>query len=61
MALKPPDLSYAQAAALSFGGATMLDSYGRRAALKAGERVVNKATGTVGTAAVHWPGTSAPT
>lgn len=53
VALKPPDLSYAQAAALSFGGATMLDFYGR-AALKAGERVlVNGATGTVGTAAVQ--------
>ena len=38
---------------MSFGGATMLDSF-RRAALKAGERVpLNGATGAVGTAAVQ--------
>jgi NADPH:quinone reductase-like Zn-dependent oxidoreductase len=53
VARKPPALSYEQAAALSFGGATMLDFY-RRAALRAGERVlVNGAAGTVGSAAVQ--------
>ncbi|MDD2927027.1 NAD(P)-dependent alcohol dehydrogenase [Rhodoferax sp.] len=53
VALKPHNLSHAQAAALSFGGATMLDFY-RRAGLKAGDRVlVNGASGTVGTAAVQ--------
>lgn len=53
VALKPPELSYAQAAALSFGGATMLDFF-RRASLGAGERVlINGASGTVGTAAVQ--------
>lgn len=53
VALKPHNLSHAQAAALSFGGATMLDFY-RRAGLKVGHRVlVNGASGTVGTAAVQ--------
>jgi NADPH:quinone reductase-like Zn-dependent oxidoreductase len=53
VALKPTNLSYAQAAALSFGGATMLDFY-RRANLQSGERVlVNGASGAVGTAAVQ--------
>ena len=53
MALKPAALTYAQAAALSFGGATMLDFF-RRAALRAGEHVlVNGSSGTVGTAAVQ--------
>lgn len=53
VALKPPNLSYEQAAALSFGGATMLD-YFRRAELKNGEHVlVNGASGAVGTAAVQ--------
>lgn len=53
IALKPAGVSYEQAAALSFGGATMLDFY-RRAALRAGERVlVNGAAGTVGSAAVQ--------
>jgi NADPH:quinone reductase-like Zn-dependent oxidoreductase len=50
---KPPHLSYEQAAALSFGGTTALDFF-RRAALRAGERVlVNGATGTVGSAMVQ--------
>ena len=53
IALKPSNLSHEQAAALCFGGATMLDFF-RRAALQAGERVlVNGASGTVGSAAVQ--------
>ncbi|MBL8703043.1 MAG: NAD(P)-dependent alcohol dehydrogenase [Alphaproteobacteria bacterium] len=53
IAHKPPGLSYEQASAVSFGGATMLDFF-RRASLQAGERVlVNGATGTVGSAAVQ--------
>jgi NADPH:quinone reductase-like Zn-dependent oxidoreductase len=49
----PPNLDYVQAAALSFGGATMLDFF-RRAALRRSERVlVNGASGAVGTAAVQ--------
>jgi NADPH:quinone reductase-like Zn-dependent oxidoreductase len=53
VALQPANLSDEQAAALCFGGATMLDFY-RRAALRAGERVlVNGASGAVGTAAVQ--------
>jgi NADPH:quinone reductase-like Zn-dependent oxidoreductase len=50
---KPPQVSYEQAAALAFGGTTALDFF-RRAALRAGERVlVNGATGTVGSAMVQ--------
>jgi len=50
---KPSNLSFEEAAALSFGGATGLDFF-RRAALKAGERVlVNGASGGVGTAMVQ--------
>ena len=53
IAIKPWNLSHEQAAALCFGGATMLDFY-RRAALQGGERVlVNGASGTVGSAAVQ--------
>ena len=53
VAMKPPNLSYEQAAALSFGGSTMLDFF-RRAALRSGDRVlVNGASGAVGTAAVQ--------
>jgi NADPH:quinone reductase-like Zn-dependent oxidoreductase len=53
VALKPANLSFEQASALCFGGATMLDFY-RRAALKSGDRVlVNGASGTVGSAAVQ--------
>ncbi len=53
VALKPANLSYEQAAALSFGGSTMLDFF-RRGALRRGERVlVNGASGAVGTAAVQ--------
>jgi NADPH:quinone reductase-like Zn-dependent oxidoreductase len=53
VALKPSNLSFEQAAALSFGGATILD-YFRRGELRSGERVlVNGASGTVGSAAVQ--------
>ncbi len=53
IARKPTNLSFGQAAALSFGGMTMLSFY-RRGALKRGERVlVNGASGTVGSAAVQ--------
>jgi NADPH:quinone reductase-like Zn-dependent oxidoreductase len=51
--MQPANLSDAQAAALCFGGSTMLDFY-RRAALRSGERVlVNGASGAVGSAAVQ--------
>lgn len=53
VALKPANLSYEQAAALGFGGSTMLDFF-HRGALRRGERVlVNGASGAVGTAAVQ--------
>lgn len=53
VARKPSNLSFEQAAALSFGGMTML-GYFRRGALASHERVlVNGASGTVGTAAVQ--------
>jgi len=53
VATKPANLSDEQAAALCFGGSTMLDFY-RRAALRRGERVlVNGASGAVGSAAVQ--------
>jgi len=53
VARKPVNLTYEQAAALSFGGATVLDFF-RRASLQRGERVlVNGASGAVGTAAVQ--------
>jgi NADPH:quinone reductase-like Zn-dependent oxidoreductase len=53
VAIKPSNLSVKRAAALCFGGATMLDFY-RRAKLISGERVlVNGASGTVGGAAVQ--------
>lgn len=49
----PSNLGYEQAAALSFGGSTMLDFF-RRGTLKKGDRVlVNGASGAVGTAAVQ--------
>jgi NADPH:quinone reductase-like Zn-dependent oxidoreductase len=52
VALKPVKLTYAQAAAISFGGTTALD-FLRRGKLQSGERVlVNGASGGVGTAAV---------
>jgi NADPH:quinone reductase-like Zn-dependent oxidoreductase len=53
VARKPPDLSFGEAAALSFGGTTALDFF-RRGGLQSGERVlVNGASGGVGTAAVQ--------
>ena len=53
IALKPLNLTYGEAAALSFGGTTALD-FLRRAKLQRGERVlINGASGGVGTAAVQ--------
>ena len=53
VALKPFNLTYDEAAALSFGGTTALDFF-RRAKLQSEERVlVNGASGGVGTAAVQ--------
>ncbi|MFM2399277.1 MAG: hypothetical protein RL341_1434 [Pseudomonadota bacterium] len=53
IALKPANLRFDEAAALSFGGTTAL-SFFRRAKLQRGERVlVNGASGAVGTAAVQ--------
>ncbi len=53
VAPKPDNLTYEQAAALCFGGATAL-SFLRRGALRRGERVlVNGASGNVGIAAVQ--------
>ncbi len=51
--LKPANLSYEEAAALSFGGTTALDFF-RRGKLQRGEKVlINGASGAVGTAAVQ--------
>lgn len=53
VAQMPPNLSYEQAAAMCFGGSTMLDFY-HRGGLASGERVlINGASGGVGTAAVQ--------
>jgi NADPH:quinone reductase-like Zn-dependent oxidoreductase len=53
VALKPANLSYDEAAAISFGGTTALDFF-RRGKLKSGEKVlINGASGGVGTAAVQ--------
>jgi NADPH:quinone reductase-like Zn-dependent oxidoreductase len=53
VALKPPNLSFDEAAALSFGGSTAL-SFFRRAKLQRGQSVlINGASGGVGTAAVQ--------
>ena len=53
IAHKPANLSFAEAAALSFGGTTALDFF-RRGQLKSGERVlINGASGGVGSAAVQ--------
>jgi NADPH:quinone reductase-like Zn-dependent oxidoreductase len=53
LALKPANLSFGEAAALSFGGTTALHFF-RSGNLKSGERVlVNGASGGVGTAAVQ--------
>lgn len=51
--LKPASLTFGEAAALSFGGTTVLDFF-RRGQLQRGERLlVNGASGAVGTAAVQ--------
>jgi NADPH:quinone reductase-like Zn-dependent oxidoreductase len=53
VALKPTNLSFEEAAALSFGGTTALDFF-RRGKLLAGETIlINGASGAVGTAAVQ--------
>lgn len=53
VALKPANLTYDEAAAMSFGGTTALDFF-RRAKLHRGEKVlINGASGGVGTAAVQ--------
>ncbi len=53
MALKPANLTYDEAAAISFGGITAL-AFFRRGKLQSGEKVlVNGASGGVGTAAVQ--------
>ena len=53
VAPKPSNLTYEEAAALSFGGTTALDFF-KRGKLKSGERVlVNGASGAVGSAAVQ--------
>ena len=51
--LKPPNLNYQEAAALSFGGTTALN-FLNRAKIKSGEKVlVNGASGAVGSAAIE--------
>ena len=53
VALKPANLTYEEAAAMSFGGTTMLDFF-RRGKLQRGDHVlVNGASGAVGSAAVQ--------
>jgi NADPH:quinone reductase-like Zn-dependent oxidoreductase len=53
VAKKPTNLTYDEAAAMSFGGTTALDFF-RRAKLQSGEKVlVNGASGAVGTAAIQ--------
>lgn len=53
VALKPPTLSFGEAAALSFGGITALHFF-RKGNLQSGERVlVNGASGGVGTASIQ--------
>jgi NADPH:quinone reductase-like Zn-dependent oxidoreductase len=53
VAVKPPNLTYDEAAGISFGGTTALDFF-RRAKIQSGEKVlINGASGGVGTAAVQ--------
>ncbi len=53
LAIMPPNLTFEEAAALSFGGTTVLNFF-RRGKLKSGERIlINGASGGVGTAAVQ--------
>lgn len=53
LALKPPNLTFEQAAALCFGGTVVLGFF-RRGRLKRGDRLlINGASGTIGTAAVQ--------
>ena len=53
VALKPPNLSYGETAALSFGGTTALDFF-RRGKLRSGDRLlINGASGAVGSAMVQ--------
>jgi NADPH:quinone reductase-like Zn-dependent oxidoreductase len=53
IALKPANLTYEQAAAISFGGTTALDFF-KRGKLQRGDQVlINGASGGVGTAAVQ--------
>jgi NADPH:quinone reductase-like Zn-dependent oxidoreductase len=53
VSLKPANLSYGEAAAISFGGTTALDFF-KRGKLQSGEKVlINGASGGVGTAAVQ--------
>lgn len=53
IALKPPNLTFGEAAAMSFGGTTALHFF-RKAKLKEGEKVlINGASGGVGSAAVQ--------
>jgi NADPH:quinone reductase-like Zn-dependent oxidoreductase len=53
LARKPANLTYEQAAALSFGGTTALDFF-RRGKLQSGEKLlINGASGGVGTAAIQ--------
>lgn len=53
IALKPANLNFEEAAALSFGGTTVLEFF-RRGELQSGEKVlINGASGGVGTAAVQ--------